>query len=350
MSETATQIDTGARLLTNSRMSCGKSCLYRHWLMYELGIRPDVLDQPLRMGDTFHIGLDARAQGQAADKAIESATAGYAELPTWAQDEEQVADWLLERETVARMLSGYFWRWEDTDPLEVIASELEFNLPLRNPETGRETQNFRLAGKIDKIARLPDGRLAVVEHKTTVEDLAPDSDYWKQLRIDQQISLYVLAARELGHDIQTVLYDVARKPLIRPRRATKAEASLLFTTKEWFGESFADRTEEINLERETVGMWGARFSAEIVKNPDWYFARREIPRLDADLELFAYELWQMQGLIRDCQRLHRWPRNTNSCRGRFKCPMWRICTGGIDPLGELPAGLVRVGYIHPELQ
>lgn len=48
------------------------------------------------------------------------------------------------------------------------------------------------------------------------EDIQPDSDLWRRLQIDSQISMYVLAARRLGYPVECVLYNVTRKPTIKP--------------------------------------------------------------------------------------------------------------------------------------
>ena len=64
---------------------------------------------------------------------------------------------------------------------------------------------------------LPDGRVAIVEFKTTRDEISPGSDYWKRLNIDRQVSVYMLGARALGYDATAVLYDAARVPGLRPR-------------------------------------------------------------------------------------------------------------------------------------
>ena len=52
----------------------------------------------------------------------------------------------------------------------------------------------------DRIVRLADGRLALQEYKTTTKDTAPGGAYWARLRLDQQVSRYMLAARAEGLD------------------------------------------------------------------------------------------------------------------------------------------------------
>lgn len=213
----------GSNSLTHSRMSCYKTCPKKHYFSYELGIRPERSPDFFTFGSAFHLGLDLRAQGKSIDDAILGATAGYGTLPNWCQSDEQIHAWKVARETVAALLAGYFWYWERPEipdalrPTKVIATEQAFTMPIRNPDTGASARNFVAAGKCDKIVELGDGRLAVMEHKTTGDDISPTSDYWKRLKIDQQISLYYMAARDRGYNVETVLYDVVRKPGIAPK-------------------------------------------------------------------------------------------------------------------------------------
>ena len=307
--------------LTNSQLACAKTCLRKHQLVYVKGIRVDHEAMPLRMGKAFHLGLDQKAKGKSADDAILSAVATYDQAAPRFRDQEHETDWLVEREIVSCLLSAYFWRWAEMDAaMRVIASECAFEMPLMNPETGRASRKFVYAGRIDKVVALPDGRLAVMEHKTSGSDLAPESDYWKRLRIDSQISNYCLGARSLGHAVETVLYDVTRKPSIRLKKT------------------------------ETVAQYSERLIADIGERPDWYFARREIPRLNSDLTEAAFDLWQTAQIVGDCDRLNRWPRNTSSCIGFGRCSHFDLCTNGYDPESpDVPPGFMRVDDAHQEL-
>ena len=309
-------------LLTHSRMTCAKACMKRHWFAYEIGLRRDRESTPLRMGSAFHEGLDRLAKGDPVDVAIATATASYGTLPRWACTEEHAAEWATEAATVATMLVGYADRWAESIVAEVLESEIAFDLPLVNPETGRPSTAWRLAGKIDKIARLRDGRVAIVEHKTCGEDIGPDSSYWTRLRIDQQISLYWIAARELGHDVETVLYDVARKPSIRPKLVKGV--------------------------RETPEQYADRLAADMADRPDFYFARREIPRLQADLDLAARELWAEQLILSHARRGGLWPRNTSACLRPYACEYLSLCTNGYDAADGVPDGFA-LSPAHPEL-
>lgn len=369
----------GQNLLTNSRLRTFKTCARKHLISYELGIRPESDAKALRLGGAVHLGLDRKCKGDDQDAAITAATACYEVLPPWASNDEAVGEWMCERETVAALLAGYFWRWGDDDSLanqvtgvaEVIASELAFELPIRNPDTGKATPTFRVAGKIDKIVRLADGRLAVMEHKTCGESIEPESDYWKRLRIDQQISLYMLAARELGHEVHTVLYDVIRKPAIRPtqiplldekglkivldaqgNRCLKENIKKNGEPGAGHGEPYqaanAEKGWALQTRTETPAEYGERLLADITQRPDFYFARAEIPRLTADLLEFRYELWQQALAIRETQKTGRHFRNTNACTLMGRCQYFEQCTSSHD-WNTVPTGFVRVPDVNPEL-
>jgi hypothetical protein len=352
----------GANLLTNSRMTCAKTCLKKHEWRYELGIVPDVEAKPLRMGKAMHRGIELRAKGAAAGEATAAVLADYDHYPT-PEDPDKAFDFAIERVTIGCLLNGYFWRWDETMPLEHLATEQAFELPIVNTETGGLCRNFRVAGVMDGVVKAPDGRVLVKECKTTSDDLAPDSDYWARLRIDQQISLYFRAAEQLGYKPESVLYDVIRKPSIEPILIPTLDSDGFKIVLDDAGQRVylangkprqaGDKEKGWTLQsrRQTPEEYGERLAADIGERPDWYFQRKEIPRLAVDLEEFDAELWMMQGMLRDCQRLGRWPRNTSACIGFGKCPYFQLCTQGWKPGQglDLPPGYVRTNELHPEL-
>lgn len=345
---------TGANTLTNSRMQTFRTCPRKHLYRYELGVRKSRQEDYFRLGGAFHLGLDLRAQGKTEADAIAGAVAGYDTLPGWCQSDEQVAEWMVERETVARLLSGYFWRWSDPGPnvivpAEVIATEQVFDLPVVNPETGKASTLWRVGGKIDKIVKLSDGRLAVMEHKTTGDSIEPGSDYWTRLEIDSQISLYMYAARQMGFNVATVLYDVARKPGIRPRKITRKDYDEI-ASGTYCGEPLTVSPSDIHTgEVERPAMYGARLTADIAARPDFYYSRREIPRLDVDLDGFAQELWDTAATIREARNHGRHYRNSGACTGFGTCEYLSHCLVGITR-ERPPAGFEAINNIHPELE
>lgn len=352
----------GLNVLTHSRTSCFKTCRRKHYFRYELGVRRVRSSAPLRIGGAIHQGLDARAGGQSEEDALAIAALPYAETPAWVNDDEKVHEWLIEREKTLRLLAGYFWYYGGFGVAEYLATEQSFELPLKNPETGGTSTRYRVAGQIDKIARLDDGKIAIIEHKTCSDPIDDDSsDYWRRLRIDQQISLYYLAARELGHNVETVLYDVIRKPTIKPRAVgltdengdkivTDAAGQRVFT-KQGKPRQTPDTKlgYVLHTRRETPAEYGERLTEDIVKRPAYYYQRREIPRLEADIAEMRYELWDMQKAIGEAANNGRHYRNTAACFKPYPCEYFDLCFESIDPRDRLPDGFEIVEDIHPEL-
>ena len=224
----------GKDRLTHSSETCFKVCPRKFQLQYRLGLRPAHKSNALRIGSAFHAGIEVLRNGGSEGHAADHVTQMYANevCPPWLA--ETLDAWDTERETALAMVRGYARRWAGDMILQFVAVEQSFDLPITNPDTGMPSRTFRSAGKIDGIAKLPDGRLALVENKTTSEDIALDADYWRRLQMDAQVSRYVLAARELGYDVQTTCFDVTRKPLIRPKGVSKADRALATSQGHYF--------------------------------------------------------------------------------------------------------------------
>lgn len=312
-----------SNLLTNSRMSCARTCLRKHWFRYELGLTPAEDRVALKIGTAYHRMREAAAKGENPFKAI-------ADLIT--------DPYTLE--TVHRLFMGYDWRFEK-EPLEMVATELAFEAAVLNPETGSPTPIWKSAGKIDGIVKLADGRLAVLEIKTTSEDIGPGSDYWARLRLDQQITGYFVAARDMGYDVQTVLYDVVYKPKIRPKKATPEEDRKYVKAT---GLLYANQ----RAADETPNEFGERMTDEIIAEPERYYMRVEIPRLESDIAEYREELWQQQLSLRQCQRSGHWFRNTNACVFPYRCDYLDICSEGFNQ-DTVPPGFIKLEDVHPEL-
>lgn len=311
-------------LLTSTRLTTLRACPRRHYLRYELGLARVRQEAARRFGSAYHGAMERRNSGVGLVDVATEARAGYATCPDWAD----ATDWAVECETLAQLLAGYFWRYEN-DNLDVLAAERSFEIPLTNPDSGKPSRAFLLAGKIDAIVKLPDGRLAVLEYKTAGEDISSDSEYWLRLRCDGQISLYVIAARALGFDVATVLYDVTRKPTIRLRQ------------------------------NETPEQYGKRLLDDIGERPDFYYARREVPRLEDDLAEYRAEVWQQaQQLLEVRRRADRLPDPSRAWfrnAGRFTCSYCdfaQVCLNGIRvaPGTAIPSGYQILTDVNPELE
>lgn len=294
-------------LITASRMACLLDCPRKHYWRYECGLRPDMDAMALRFGTAWHAAMEARWEKLPFSDAFKAGLATACDF-----DEGTVA-------TLSGLLAGYYERWAE-DPVKELCAEVEFRSPLMNSRT------FDVAGKIDGLGILHDGRLALVEHKTTSADVGPDSDYWLRLRSNPQINQYVLAAWSLGWDVAAVIYDVTRKPSIRVKQS------------------------------ETPEQYADRLAADTQERPDFYFARREVPILEDDLEEFGIQRLELARMILNFRaasrrsRLphHGWPRHLTEIHCKT-CDYASFCLQNIVPDPALPPAGFRVGAQNPEL-
>lgn len=354
-----------SNLLTHSRRSCAMSCLRKHYYQYELGVRPIEDGAALRFGSAFHFGLEQHGKGLARNEAIDEALQFFDEGAAGLTD-DRLDKYLIQREQLFRLLYGHIRMYEDTG-IKVLETELAFELPILN-ENGNPIQSFRQAGMIDAIAELADGRIAVLEYKTTSQDISPWSSYWKRVLIDTQVAAYQVAAKELGYDIDCVIYDVTKKPTISPKMLTQGDTAVFLSgANEYCGEYFEvvridDRIIVDGVEaevvpgkkadaiKETLGMYGQRLTADIWERPDHYYRRQEVTRLSCDEAEMQFEILSTARLLADCQKYNRWPKNTSNCVGFGTCEYLDICfAGGLEADSPLPDGFIRLDNVHPEL-
>jgi hypothetical protein len=306
------------QILTHSRMSCYRDCPRKHYISYELGIKSDSDSEAIRFGHAFHEAIEHESCDDVTSRMEDRFMA----------------------ESVKATFAEYVNRYPAHDDVQQVANELEFEIPIINPATGRPTPTFVLKGKIDNIVQLHDGRLALMENKTTTRDFSPGADYWTRLHMDMQLSIYLIAARSISIEVDTILYNVIRRSALRPLKATPPESRKFKKD----GTLYANQ----RAEDETPQEYGQRIREDIQSRPDYYFARIEIARLQDDLDECAAEIWQQQLAIREAQKSGLWYRNPNNCFGFFKCQYLPICQNR-DLETHTPAGFIRLDEIHPEL-
>lgn len=262
-------------------MAAFLACPRKHYYQYELGLEREDSAPALRFGTAMHTALEARANGATLIDAYEAAKA------------DRRLDEPLEIAKLYGLLSGYYGLYGDAaSPNETIAQmhpECRWTLEIPHSRT------FQHVGVIDGLAVLKDGRTAIVEHKTTGEDISPTAEYWTRLQFNGQLFLYVLAARANGWNVDTVIYDVIRKPAIRQKA------------------------------NETAEQYGDRLAADTAERPEFYYARREVAVLDSALAEFEIQRDVICKMLLHCKAAsrkaalpeHGWARNCNglTCRG-----------------------------------
>lgn len=252
--------------------------------------------------------------------------------------------------TARGLICGYHHRWINED-WNVESVEQEFHIPIFNPSSKRRSPFFTHAGKFDGVVSR-NGDVYLLEHKTCREEIGPASPYWTRLCIDTQVSGYLLASWHLGRKLAGVLYDVIRKPVIRPkllglREATSVRSSGIYCSRPLSPETYRQFSLSGDL-RENPEMFEARLAQDTMDRPDWYFGRQLVTRLDKELLTYAEELWRTAKEIRlaDTSADHR--RNDKSCFAfQRPCEYLGLCAGHDHPSRphwrQLPT-------LHPELE
>ncbi|KKL83764.1 hypothetical protein LCGC14_1971470 [marine sediment metagenome] len=396
-----------------------KRCAMACKLKYVLGLVPAEESDVLRVGTNWHSTLEimklvipcpaCSANGgdltpcQACNATgiqdplvavVDRLNECYKEVPTSKTREE----WLTERAILLYSLCGYNWRYE-TDDYETIATEVEFNLPVLSPATGRALPNVTLKGKIDKIVRAPNGVPCIDEHKSTGKGVESDSLFWSHLTLDTQTKLYPYAAQrmQLAGDlekygikasdplIRTVRYDAWHKPGIKPKKLTQGDSKKFVETGEYMGKKFEvecifediidKKTGEVVARailngskiagelmditngakagayqiRETPDMYGQRLLTDIGERPDFYFARQEIIRTDDELKAFEREIYNMYHTIKFMSNNDTWWTNEAACEDKFRCSYIPICYNRLDVSnGTVPEGFKQLAFARKD--
>lgn len=297
-------------LITNSRLKTARGCAREHQLRYGLGYRSRHTDDALRFGDMIHVALEAWWRNRWSENRVTLAIAALG----------KEAD-PFERARAEAMILGYEAKWGDAR-LDPIAVEVEFAGDMVNPDTGKPSRTWRIAGKLDVLALDMDtGRVVIIEHKTSSEDVSLGSPYWRRLRMDSQVSLYFDGAALLGHPAEACIYDVLAKPGQKPLKATPLEARK-YRKKD--GALYENQREH----DETPDEYRERIINAIAEAPDAYYARGEVVRLESELADARYDVWSTAKTIRDNDLANRHPRNPDACiRYGRTCSFFDVCSG-----------------------
>lgn len=319
-----------SNLLTSSRLKDARACQRLHHIRYEQGYAPAETAEALRFGTLIHSALEAWWRAPHGERLNAALAVLRAALDS---DVFEVAK-------AEAMMCGYDARWAD-EKLETVAVELQFRCPLVNPQTGRPSQTWELAGKLDVVARDVHKRNLIVEHKTSSEDISPGSEYWRRLRMDGQVSIYYEGAQSLGLNVEGCLYDVLKKPGQKPLKATPVDERKYVkkTGALYAGQREAD---------ETADEYRARCMEAITENPTGFFARGEVVRLEEEMSEALTDIWQIGQQIRENENAHRCARNPDAC-SRFgrTCSFFSVCSG--EASLDDPMKFQKLNNVHPEL-
>jgi len=380
--------------LSASAIAAFKACPYRYYIKYVLGIRLAEDTESQRIGSTWHKCLQILGQEpesvcrECAEKSKPSADCifcrgkqyipkdrlslavryleeKYSNIPDYMTPEEC----RLEYVKLLYCLYGYNWYWGQND-FSVIINELQFSIPVREPDTNRVMLNCEINGRIDKIVKNTNDMFMLVEHKSTSKPIDSGSSVWNRLRLDTQKKLYTYTIQQLqlSGELDYIIekdsplltgcfYDFFHKPTIKPKKLSQADTKKFIETGKYYDEEFLitqenDTTLKIDDEtadiepgkkegmfsiRETPIMYGCRLLYDIKTRPEFYFARREIPTTESDIEQFKVELYNILRTIKQMKKTNSWFHNESQCEATFKCPFTSFCYNGVEPdVNSLP--------------
>ncbi len=203
--------------ISNSAKNCFSDCTYAYYLNYIRLLSPKKTPEPLFWGGLVHEVLAAYDRG-----GLKAAELHIAELRISFENNSD-AFLSMDLEQLDRMLEvllgvaqGYALVYEkDEEKYLTYEVEQQFKIPLAN--------GHFLVGKLDKLVkRIEDDVIMLWERKTAART---GDAYYKALPLDNQLKTYILAVQKTHKKkITKVVYDVIKKPQIRPRKTETAEA------------------------------------------------------------------------------------------------------------------------------
>ena len=373
-------------LLTSSRASSFRACPRKHYYAYTLGWRTCREPAARWFGTCLHKGWEGYWRARKAGVlGADRLAAALQALPTGMEP--------FDYAKATAILTVYTSIW-DRFECRVISVETQFRLPLLNPETGYPSTIWQRGGKLDVLVELPDGRIAVIEHKSTSEDASPGSAYRQRLVMDGQVSEYfdggdskdVRLKLTSNRAVSVLIYDIVTKPRIKPlvatpveeRKYTQAKSRVCPECKKKNAAPAPHTTvvldEESGYETryqcvegrivtdpggrlyanmrdtdETPDEYADRCVEVMLAEVDRHFQRAEIVRLQNQRNEHQLDTWHTAHDIRRSELTHAAPRNPGSCfRFGSPCDYWPVCTGETTiENGELYR---KLGQVHEELE
>jgi len=245
------------------------------------------------------------------------------------------------------MLTAYDARWGDVQSnINVREIEKQYYADLPNVRSSGRSRTFRLAGKLDKLTA-EDATVTLTDHKTTQSDIEdPNSSYWRQIEVEGQPNQYELLLLANGIKVDQVIWDVVRKPAIKPKAIAKKDVAALASLHTYCGQHIeCDAFEGM---KETPELFELRVAQLMRDQGEKYFQRRSAKRTRSELSEYITELWDISQEIISARRLGRWYRNSGACMlYGTPCPYLGICSGSDTPDSDR---WERKESVHEELE
>jgi RecB family exonuclease len=330
--------DSAAKaVLTFSAINTFRNCPRKYKHRYLDHLQPHERPESLSFGSVIHAALE-RWYGLTGDANRLWTVLEFidAQFPQREHDAVQKQRWHLAR----AMFVGYAQRYP-TEDFAVVDVEKTFTGEIRNPDTGRTSQTFVMAGKADGIVRL-DGELYLLEHKTAG---SLDANYLDKLWTDTQIALYCFYLRQNGYPIVGVLYNVLLKTRLR-QHAGETQEEYEARRAELAAKNKSGRSTAQRKLPETDEEFQGRLA-------EWYakpeaFHRERIYLSEDRLAMLQDEVWEVTQQYLDARRRGKWLLNTSNCFAYERpCEYLPYCQSGFNP--NVRDNLFVIAPPHEEL-
>jgi hypothetical protein len=324
-------------VLTYSALNTFRNCPRKYKHRYVDCLRPREKAEALSFGSVIHGAVEFWYRGMGHRDRF-AAVLRFIDLmfPARSGDEREKAHWHLAR----AMMTGYAACYADED-FEIVELEKPFTGEIRNPDTGRPSQTFVMAGKADAIVRRADG-LYLLEHKTAS---SVDASYLDKLWTDTQIALYSYYLRQLGYPIVGVIYNVLLKSRLQ-QKAGETEAEFAIRHAELAAKNKNGKSTAKRQLPESDEEFEARL-AEWYSRPE-AFHREHVYLSEERLAMLQEEVWEITQQYLDARRRGKWLLNTSNCFSfQRPCEYLPYCQSGFNP--NIVDNLYQIVPPHEEL-
>jgi hypothetical protein len=195
------------------------------------------------------------------------------------------------------LMQGYVAYWGMPDTLfECERAGVRFQVTISGAQ---------VKGEFDAVGHVREtGHRAILECKSTSEDIAPGSLYWRRIQhLDPQPTVYLTAVKKMGWERGEILWDAIHKPQLRLKK------------------------------KETPEEFEQRVLEDIAGRPTHYFQRHVIVRLEHEHATYMKDL---AGTVRLMQVARQMgpdaPKNPDACVTKWgrQCDYFEVCEGGRD--------------------
>lgn len=346
------------RVLTHSEMSTFRDCPQRWHYRYVLGYARKTMAHALWFGIAIHAMLEAywraRQPGGYGFGTEAHLAVALSALPHDAS--------AYDAARLRAMVMAYAAMWNRVRCI-VRHVELPFQIPLNHPVTGAAHELFERAGKIDLVIGFPNGD-RLVEHKSSAADVGEGSAYRQRLILDEQLSHYESVLEAMGSRVTGIVYDVLKKPALKPLLATPEERRYMKQRKPAKPKKPTKKNPNpappppppppelrkgVRLEDESMPAFEARLIEKILAAPQDYVFQIGVARLREQKAEWLRQVWSQAELMRFALENEHTPRNSRSCHNVYgsHCDYLDVCEGTARL--EDPSRFERLTDVHPEL-